>query len=242
MNTQASPGKGIHLEPKEVYLALAALGPAYAGFFVDDWLFFFICILLSWGSVLVICVVHVGDWRQRAAFAVIATVVYGGILLRFHYKIDRTEQEDSFRNLSLEMQPPYLDKYPIKVLFTVRNGGAIAIVRHRNTCIINALRDTSNAGVQVPKGIENPWSYSPIGSGGDAKSDACGLEHFTLSNPFRCIDLTVKVEYSLETQQSEIEDKEWRYVAVNTLGPHWFPLSTFNGTGAGNLCDGTAKY
>ena len=70
-------------------------------------------------------------------------------------------------------------------------------------------------------------------------SDACGLEHFTFSNPFRCIDLTVKVEYSLETQQSEIKDKEWRFVAVNTLGPHWFPFSTFNG--AGNFCDGTAQ-
>jgi hypothetical protein len=240
MNQEASPRVGIHLEPKEVYLAVLALGPAYAGFFVEDWPAFLVCIAISWVSVLAICWVHVGNWHRRALFAAIATVVYLCILLRFHYKIERAEQDDAFRNLSVEMQPPYLAQYPIKVFFTVRNGGATAIVRHRNTCIVNAMRDTSNAGVLVPQGIPNSWSYSPIGPGGDAMSDACHLEHFSFQNPFRCIDVTVKVEYSLETQQDVIKDKEWRYVAVNTLGPHWFPFSTFNGKG--NFCDGTEKY
>jgi hypothetical protein len=240
MNATGSPRAGIHLEPKEIYLALLALGPADAGFFVDDWPGFLVCIVLSWLFVIALCWAHVGDWQGRVLFALAATVVYGGILYRFHQKVERTEQDDAFRNLSLEMQAPYLAQYPIKVFFTVRNGGATRLVKHRNTCIINALRDTSNAGIVVPKGVVNPWSYSPIGPGGDAMSDACGLEHFAFSNPFRCIDVTVKVEYALETQQDEIKEKEWRYVAVNNLGPHWFPFSTSNGEG--NFCDGTQKY
>jgi hypothetical protein len=232
--------RGVHLERKEVVLTVLALCPALAGFFIDDWYPFLLFIALCWLSVLALCAANPGRKWARLSIALLATAVYGGVLCRAYVKRRIAAQEDAFRNLSLDMQTPYFGQYPIKVFFTVRNGGATPIIKHRNTCIVNAMRDTSNAGVLIPKGVVNPWSESQIGPGGDAMSDACSLDMFAFQNPFRCLDVTVKVEYTLETQPSVIKEKEWRYVAERTWGPHWFPYSTSNGPG--NFCDGTEKY
>jgi len=72
-----NPGVGgIHFERKEFLVLVAAQTLALAGVAIDDFLLLTVLLVISWGALTYVCIIHDGKRQYRIVMALLVTVLY----------------------------------------------------------------------------------------------------------------------------------------------------------------------
>jgi hypothetical protein len=231
--------RSIHLDRKEAILLAVALAPTLAGLVIEDLLSLYILLGISLIALLWVCAIHEGAPRHRVIAAILIAASYCGVAFRKYEVTVQAAQRDARDHLAIEMQGYKLDKNSSPIfVYGIKNDGMSGITSHRTTCIFNKIIDDKNSAVVIaPHGISNPWNSDLIEAGGDAQTEVCGAKFIALNGPLVCIDLTIKVEYTLSVQPTVIDSKSVRFVNAKWMREHWVQQSPNT---AGNFCDGSA--
>jgi hypothetical protein len=216
---------GMRFSPKEILVLVIATALAFAGLAIEDILTVFLCLFLSWAAFLYTCSTHPGSKVWRSILGIAITSVFLSMGARLHGKQLEKEQTDTFNHLQVEMFPVQSGK-PLDSLFTIKNGGSYGIGKHQIFCIVHKAISEGRSGLVVsPNGASDGEHNTPI-LPGDAETTKCPLNMFLFSGPLGCVDLTIKISYSLQVQSNEKRDKPFRFVYSLTTGTSaWYQVS-----------------
>jgi hypothetical protein len=139
------------------------------------------------------------------------------------------ERDDVFQHLTVShsLQPGTEDD-PMHSMFSVANGGSIALSKHWIVCYTNlAVGNGGRSGiVKSPSVIIDGHAVigddvepairvahqNALRASGDEETDPC-LNYFNFHEGTDCADVTVMFKYELETQPNIEQEKRFRFVA-----------------------------
>jgi membrane protein implicated in regulation of membrane protease activity len=96
----------VHLEKKDLLLLIPATLLTLAGLGPDDPLILGPCLVLSWLSFLLICIVHRGPWKWRVLGAVAVTVILALIGVRRFHSVLTTTAHNEVSSTTQGATPP----------------------------------------------------------------------------------------------------------------------------------------
>jgi hypothetical protein len=128
------------------------------------------------------------------------------------------------------------------VLFAIKNGWTANISRYRTQCHFNKVMDDKNSAFIVGAGEVNAinkaqWVNANI-AGGSGATDRCFTDYMAFNGPIVCVDVTVDVQYELQSRPGDFIFKPQRFVTARGNGPHWYEMSPDT---PGNYCDGVRR-
>lgn len=138
------------------------------------------------------------------------------------------KRENVFQNLTVATYiPPGAD--PLRSVFTIKNGGKYSITpKSELLCLINLA--VGNHGTISRGWQENNFhafvksgavGISPLGPGGDARSEQCLAPLSWQEGETDCLDVLLIFQYSLDDQPTLKQEKRFRYVVYK--GSDWIP-------------------
>jgi hypothetical protein len=148
----------------------------------------------------------------------------------------KDQQEDTYSKLDIQAHSSASGKSGELSMFSIVNGGSTNIANHRVYCVINF--EGWSHGTWGGKGVAHVQVVDADvllkGSGG-TETTLC-LSSMAGPPPLICADITIEIDYALDTQPNSMRAKELRF--VGTYNGHdltWFgePVGA-----RGNFCGG----
>ena len=133
-------------------------------------------------------------------------------------------QSDAYEKLSVTaLMPPGAATNPDPTLFSVVNGGKTEFATYQIVCVINYLQHDKVVFRAHPPLDETfqqlARSSNHLGAHGGSDSASC-LEKYVISANFVCADVTVKVNYTLESEITEQKSKRFRFATAGNNGAY----------------------
>jgi hypothetical protein len=132
-----------------------------------------------------------------------------GIMRWFLVSTLEDQQADTFKNLSIEVPKPEVEN-PITTMFSVKNNGNTNIGDHQISCLDNLIVFQNLSIIQGDRSSFAKQS-GPLIRGGDPETTPC-LAMFQKLGTVLCADVTVVIDYRLDTQPSIPKKKFVRFV------------------------------
>jgi hypothetical protein len=148
------------------------------------------------------------------------------------------EQDEAFRNLSPHALPP-LTENVMESVFSVTNGSSKTTIESKTMyCGINQILGNKNgtpiniSKLSTPAAVPNPSRLVP----GDSRSDPCLVIWSQLVEKTECVDMSLWMQYTIESQPLVQKERWFRLVGYQARGGsfNWYPESTDSKT---DYCD-----
>jgi hypothetical protein len=200
----------LEFSSKELVSGAIGLVAALAGLFVEDFLSACICLGLAWMSLVLVCVFHKGSGKARLLVGLAITAVFVAVIARLNYNQESKERENVATNIKFSAAPVPSDLR--NSVFTIANGGSVSI-NFRFTCRIKMLVGNGGTTVVADSVFENHERSGVLDKGSDAQSDDCLSDISGSMQIIDCVDVDLRVFYSLTSQPTVKQEIDHGFVA-----------------------------
>jgi hypothetical protein len=204
----------LEFNPKEAISAVATLIALLVSFLVEDPLTVYVCIGIMWAGVVGICIFHKGSRLKRFATGVILTALCAAGALRFHYFQLAKERADIYDHLIFEIKPEILTDIPSTTV-TVHNDSH-SNIEYRLVCRIARVIGNNGFLDIRDSTFRDHIRSGTLKTGDDSQYDDCLSDVSLPLEVTQCIDVKVRLFYSLEARPEE--EKDHGFIAIKRNG------------------------